>query len=191
MAYVSTKRLIKPLRAYAEHEVINVFAYDLDTVNKGTFVKVKGSGWVSDQDAVGLLNNSSIGASFYGTVNDRYGTTAQVTVAGTGDVNKVIGCLLMDVRETDENGEKLVFHPRKAAELQCVVSGQSAPILRRGILLAYATGATAGNQAYINSTGELETNSSIYGGTGGARVGVYLGSADANGYALLALDCNM
>ena len=38
MAYSSTKRLIKPFRGYGEHEVINMFAFDLETVNKGTFV---------------------------------------------------------------------------------------------------------------------------------------------------------
>lgn len=189
MAYSSTKRLIKPFRGYSEHEVINVFAYDLDTVNKGTFVKVANSGWVSSQDPQNITSATPMGATFYGTVSDRYSNTARVTVAGTGDSNKVIGMLLQDVREFDENGEKLVFHPRKAAELQCVVSGQVDPILRRGIVLAYATGAVAGNTAYINNNGELETNVVLH--NTAARVGSYLGSADADGYALLALDLNM
>jgi hypothetical protein len=189
MAYSSTKRLIKPFRAYSEHEVINLFAYDLDTVNKGTFVKVANSGWVSSQDPINITSAVAMGNSYYGTVSDRYSTTARVTAAGTGDNNKVIGLLLQDVRELDENGEKLVFHPRKAAELQCVVSGQSVPVLRRGVILAYATGATAGSTAYINANGELETNTSL--SFSGARVGSYLGTADADGYALLALDLNM
>jgi hypothetical protein len=166
-----------------------MFSFDLDGANKGTFVKVKNSGWVNTQDTLNITNANPVGGTYYNTVSDRYTTVAQVTTASTGDNNKVIGMLLMDVRETDENGEKLIFHPRKAAELQCVVSGQTVPLLRRGVVLAYATGAVAGNTAYINTTGELSTD------TGQtlslARVGVYLGSADTDGYALLALDLNM
>lgn len=189
MAFSSTKRLIKPFRAYSEQEVINLFAYDLDSVNKGTFVKVSSSGWVNTQDPLNIYNGVAVGASYFGTVADRYANTARVTIAGTGDNNKVIGLLLQDVRETDENGEKLVFHPRKAAELQCVVSGQAVPILRRGLVLAYATGATAGNTAYINANGEIDTNNILT--NSGARVGSYLGTADSDGYTLLALDLNM
>ena len=72
--------------------------------------------------------------------------------------------------------------------MSAVVSGQTVPVLKRGIILAYATGATAGNSAFINANGELETNIAIYGNTGGAKVGTYLGSADDDGYALLNLD---
>ena len=94
--------------------------------------------------------------------------------------------LLNDVRETDENGEKLIYNPRKAAELSAVVSGQTVPVLKRGIILAYATGATAGNGAFINTLGELESNASIHGSY--VKVGTYLVSADDDGYALLNLD---
>lgn len=188
MAYSSTKRLIKPFRGYGEHEVINMFAFDLETVNKGTFVKVLGAGWKNTDDALNITSATSVGASYNNVVSDRYSTTARVTTAGTGDLGKVIGLLLNDVRETDENGEKLIYNPRKAAELSAVVSGQTVPILKRGVILAYATGATAGNSAFINANGELESNSTIYGGSGGAKVGIYLGSADDDGYALLNLD---
>ena len=188
MAYSSTKRLIKPFRGYGEHEVINMFAFDLETVNKGTFVKVLGNGWKNTDDALNITSATTVGASYSNVVSDRYSTTARVTTAGTGDLGKVVGLLLNDVRETDENGEKLIYNPRKAAELSAVVSGQTVPILKRGIVLAYATGATAGNSAFINASGELETNASIYGGSGGAKVGTYLGSADDDGYALLNLD---
>lgn len=188
MAYSSTKRLIKPFRGYGEHEVINMFAFDLETVNKGTFVKVLGAGWKNSDDALNITSATSAGASYNNVVSDRYSTTARVTTAGTGDLGKVIGLLLNDVRELDENGEKLIYNPRKAAELSAVVSGQTVPILKRGVILAYATGATAGNSAFINANGELESNSTIYGGSGGAKVGTYLGSADDDGYALLNLD---
>jgi hypothetical protein len=188
MPYSSTKRLIKPFRGYGEHEVINMFAFDLETVNKGTFVKVLGAGWKNTDDALNITSATAVGASYSNVVSDRYSTTARVTTAGTGDLGKVVGLLLNDVRETDENGEKLIYNPRKAAELSAVVSGQTVPVLKRGVILAYATGATAGNSAFINANGELETNATIYGGSGGAKVGTYLGSADDDGYALLNLD---
>ena len=53
-----------------------------------------------------------------------------------------LGMLLYDVREDDENGEKLIFNPRKAAENDYVISGQAVPILTRGIVLY--SGATLG-----------------------------------------------
>ena len=189
MAFSATKRLLKPFRGYSEQEVVNLFSYDLDTVNKGTFVKVKNSGYVNTTDPLNIFAGNPVGATYNGTVSDRYSTSAQVTVAGTGDNNKVIGCLLLDVRETDENGEKLIYHPHKISELQCVLSGQADPILRRGMLLVFATGAVAGNPAYINANGEIDTNFTLT--NSGARVGNYLGSADTDGYALLALDLNM
>ena len=93
MAYSSTKRLIKPFRGYGEHEVINMFAFDLETVNKGTFVKILGNGWKNSDDSLNITSATSVGASYSNVVSDRYSTTARVTTAGTGDANKVIGLL--------------------------------------------------------------------------------------------------
>jgi hypothetical protein len=85
----------------------------------------------------------------------------------------------MDVRELDENGEKLVYNPRKAAEMNVVVSGQVVPVLTKGVVLyegvnssLISTSANAGAPVYVSSTaGELTTTDP--GGT--AVVGRLLG----------------
>ena len=205
--YSSTTNLIKPLRHYADSDVINMFAYDLASVNKGTFVQIQGSGWRNTDDTLNILSATAVGASFNGVTSDRYSTTARVTASSTGietsftgatvgpaagggssRYNKCIGMLLNDVRETDENGEKLAFNPRKAVELGCVISGQTVPILTRGIIVAYAAGAVAGSGAFIGAEGTLKTLFADH--INSTRVGTYLGSADNDGYALLKLDIN-
>ena len=204
--YSSTTNLIKPLRDYSSSDVLNMFAYDLASVNKGTFVQIQGSGWRNTDDVLNILSATAVGASFNGVTSDRYSTTARVTVSSTGTetsftgatasaagggstrYNKCIGMLLNDVRETDENGEKLAFNPRKAVELSCVISGQTVPILTRGIIVAYASGAVAGSGAFIGSDGTLKTAFSDH--INSTKVGTYLGSADNDGYALLKIDIN-
>lgn len=188
MAYSSTSKLLKPLRQNSEWEVLGFFGHNAEQ-NKGTFVKVS-AGWKNSDSSAnlggGLNLGGAVGASYDGTVNDRFALSALTTVAGTGDANKVIGILLQDVRETDENGNKLIFNPRKKAELQAVLTGEGCPILSRGIVLAYVTGAVAGTRAYINNAGVL---SSLTADTGSnVAVGKYLGDADDDGYALLKLE---
>jgi len=70
--------------------------------------------------------------------------------------------LLNDVREVDENGEKLIFKPRKAAEMQCAVSGQAVPIAIRGVFLysGIAGDPTAQGVAYATGDGGLSTTAS-------------------------------
>lgn len=188
MAYTSTTKLLKPLRQNSEWEVLGFFGHSTEQ-NKGTFVKVQ-DGWKNSDSSATLGGGLSLaganGSSYDGVVNQRFQVTALTTVAGTGDANKVIGILLQDVRETDENGNKLSFNPRKKAELQAVLTGEGCPILSRGIILAYATGATAGDRAYINNSGVLESVAALH--ATGVAVGKYLGSADDDGYALLKLE---
>ena len=55
----------------------------------------------------------------------------KVQLADSG--NAALGILLRDVREEDENGEKIRFYPEKKAELQCVASGEAVPVATKGI----------------------------------------------------------
>jgi len=174
---------IKPLRDYSEHDVINFFKYSGTLpATAGTFVKIQ-SGWDSDQ-VTQLLG--PVGASYANTVSERFGVAACVTqTANTGDA--CIGMLLMDVRELDENGEKLVFNPRKAAEINSVLSGQAVPILTRGLVLfsgVQESSVTAGTKAYVTGAGGLTITGP---GTGVDAVGTFLGSKDSKGFVLLKL----
>ena len=190
MAYDSTKKLFEPLAAFSEEEVIPFFAHDSAGLNKGTFVKVTGDGW-KGVDASATLDGindfgGDVGASYNGVISQRYGAVPKVTTAGTGDANKVVGMILKDVRETDENDIPLRYNPTKKEELQAVISGETNPILKRGLVRYYATGVAAGDLAYIDGNGEIDINSDNT--HSAVQVGKFLGSSDDDNYALLAIE---
>lgn len=174
---------LKPLRQYDEHDVINMFSYDGAAADKGILVKISSSGWRSTDESHEL--GGDVGSAFDNTVSERYANTAKVTAAGTAD--KPIGMLLMEVKETDENGEKLIFNPRKAAEMGVILSGQAVPILSRGIVLysgaqLAAQTVSAGATLYVSgSAGELSTY-------GTNAIGKALGSKDDNNFVLIKLE---
>ncbi|NBW99623.1 hypothetical protein EBR03_08640, partial [bacterium] len=145
---------LRPFRNYSEHDVVNLFAYngaqDANGViaTAGTVVKVQGNGFQpvvasSTLGGTGLLGTipvdlaGLVGAGFANTVSNRYALTAKVTAASSGDA--ALGITLLSTQELDENGEKLVFNPRKAAEKNVVVSGQGVPVLTRGIVVYSGT----------------------------------------------------
>ena len=173
---------IKPFRDYDEHDVLNFFRYSGSIpVNKGTFVKIIGSGFRADNQDTQFLGD--IGFDYQNVVSERYGVTPMVTAANSGDA--VIGMLLYDVRETDENGEKLIFHPNRAKENDQVWSGQVVPVVTRGVFLysGILDQPVAGGTAYLSGANGISTNSN-----GTTVVGKFLGAKDANGFALIRID---
>lgn len=182
---------------YSENDVINLFAYTGNgafiPVNKGTFVTISGSGFVNDQ--TDTLFRGGAGATYAGTLSQRYGPQAQVSVATTGDV--AVGCLLYDVREVDENGEKLIYNPRKAIENNWVISGQTVPILTRGLVLYSGVNetVTAGQVAWVSGGQLTNTGPASVAGTAGmylgSRAGQFLGTKDDQGWVLVKLNCGV
>ena len=185
---------LRPLHDYDEHDVINLFSWSgAVPAYKGTLVKIASpSGFVASHDPVEMFGGA--GNAYSNTVSDRYRTSAQVTTctsgsAGTKDIP--LGMLLYDVRETDENGEKLLYHPRKAAENDWVISGQAAPVLTRGILLySGATLAsdtvTVGQDLYAAAAGELSVTATHV--EKSTKVGKALSLKDANNHMLIKLE---
>lgn len=204
--------LLKGFRDYSEHDVLNLFSYkgSLSAVNgwghipAGTLVEIE-NGVVLNEGSVPVTED--LGFSYNNTVSSRYGVSATVKVNDSDGAP--LGILLMDVRETDENGEKLVFNPRKAAEINAVVKGQPVPILTRGVaaievvdnITSLATAeevaanpALAGTQVarpsfagygvYTLAGGKLQTNA------GGQKVGILLSNI-SNGVALVKFDFNL
>lgn len=151
---------LEPFRQFNHlYDVIDLFKYSGSIpVTKGTVVKAGGSGWRTDDTNVAMLGN--VGAGYGNTVSQRYGITPYVVDAATGDV--AMGILLKDVREYDENGEKLVFHPRHADERNYVMSGQPVPVLQNGWILYSGTingPVTINAQVYPSGEGHMTTNS--------------------------------
>lgn len=195
---MANERLM-PFRDYSEHEVINLFAFGddavtlstTDVIQAGSVVKVK-TGWQNDQETEFI---GDVGASYNNTVSQRYGVTAEVEYTDGGADEAALGITLYDVREYDENGEALKFNPRKAAELQAVLTGQAVPVCTKGLFLT-ATGAwNQGNAAatplainvdvFATGNGKLTT----YGDKSlQNRIGRTLGGPDADGSVLVKFD---
>jgi|TARA_R110000772_G_scaffold106701_2_gene208782 hypothetical protein len=127
MANEITKLL--PFRQYDDNDVINMFAYEGTNVGAGTVVKVSAANL--DNDLIDLVDG---GSAFLTSQGNAYSPLAvnPLRVASAASGNSAIGILLRDVRETDENGEKLRFYPQKKEELQCVLSGETVPVATKG-----------------------------------------------------------
>lgn len=185
-----------PFRDIDEKDVINIYSYSGSIpVNKGTLVKIAGSGWVHGQESTEMLG--SPGASYANTVSQRYGTPFKVSNAGTGDIS--LGITLLDVKETDPNGEQYKFNKNLADEHEVVISGNTVPVARRGMFLySGITGATtAGQKLYAGADGTIESVLASAQGPQGVtlaskaavQVGLTLGEKDAtNGFCLIQLD---
>jgi hypothetical protein len=179
--------LLRPFRDYSEKDVINLYTFSgqtatTDIINKGTLVKIAGEGWRSDSDPVEMLGS-------YGdfSVNNvqaqRYGTPAKVTFCGAAD--NALGLTLFDIRELDENMIPLKYNPRKAAELEACISGQTVPIVTKGIFLySGLTGTlTPGAPIYAGANGTISATTAVT----GAAIGMILGVTGVDGSALIRL----
>jgi len=181
-----------PFRQYDDNDVVNMFAYDGTTVGAGLVVKVSAANL--NDDLIDLVEDGA----FLNTQGNAYSPLAvnplRVAAAGSGDA--ALGILLRDVRDTDENGEKLRFYPEKKEELQCVLSGESVPVATKGIftfLEGAFTGSAipaVGTEVYGHAAGKL-------GVAGGAavKVGQVLatgtraaGDTHAGGYAIVNIN---
>jgi hypothetical protein len=185
-----------PFRDYSEHEVLNFFSCT-DIANKGTLVKPKRSykstGSVDNSTAGPLnLGTSSPGAAYPNTVTQNFELVGQVEiVADYDDLPTAMGILLKDIREFDENGEKLIFDTRKAAEMDVIMKDiQAVPILTRGLILVNDIDTTnrgggggnpdVGDAAYVGSNGSIGTDGIVV-------IGKFLSRLDENGYALVKI----
>lgn len=139
MAHSITRLL--PVTEYSEHDIINEFSYDKNSGEAGTLVKVAAGNLELDPVTYVDRNTANGGWAGYNHATSRYPEVPlKVTAAGATDTGNIIGILFRDVRETDENGEKLLFYPEKREQLQCVLSGQAVPILTKGRIRVLAKG---------------------------------------------------
>lgn len=175
---------LKPFRDYDEHDVVNLFAYSGASANKGTVVVAQGQG-------VNLLDNSSLdNLSFAAnSLSAQFNVPWTVADASASSTkNQVVGLLLKDIRSVDENGERLIFNPRKAAEMDVIVSGQAVPILTKGLVLVngivgtpgFGSGARPAANGNLQVTGWSASENSI--------IGKFLGPTGSDGYALFKLE---
>ena len=186
---------LKPFRDYSEHDVINLFAFGdpnqalgtTDVVYAGSCVKVL-TGWSNTNE---LSQIGNVGAGYANTVSTRWGVTADVQYTDGGADEAALGITLYDVREYDENGEKLAFNPRKQEELQCSLTGQAVPIATRGVFLmatgawASSPGATFNQDVFATGNGQVTT---LGAKAINNRIGRTLGHPDSDGSILVKFD---
>ena len=153
----------------------------------GSAVKVR-SGW-QNTDELSFIGN--VGAGYNNTVSQRYGVSAEVEYTDGGADEAALGITLYDVREYDENGEKLAFNPRKQDELQASLTGQAVPIATRGVFLM-ATGAWANSPGVVFNQDVFATGNGQITTLGAKatnnRIGRTLGNPDADGSVLVKFD---
>lgn len=177
---------VKPFRQYSEENVLAGFFRFSGThpVTAGTFVKVN-SGWAGDLHSSFL---GGVGADYANEVSQRWGVPASVAACTTsGDVT--IGMLLNDVREVDENGEKLIYKRQKAIENGWVISGEGVNIVSKGFFIYSGVAGTPspGAAAFLGTDGAINSSGTIA-NLAVTRVGTFLSPKDSSNWVLLKLD---
>jgi len=172
---------IKPLRSVNNYDIIPYFSYSGATANKGTFVTALGSG-LTLGDEMTLGNLSSVGGTLSATFNVPWLVTAAPSGTATASV---LGMLMKDIRTVDENGYPLIFDPRKAAEMDVIVSGQACPVATHGfVLYSGIVGTPAfGSGAAVSDAGDGSLK--VVPATGVNSIGRFLGPVNSQGYAPL------
>jgi hypothetical protein len=174
---------LKPFRDYDEHDVINLFAVNAEALNKGSVVVAENAG-INFDDPLAIDDLSVIGNA----VSAKFNVPWTVAPAPSGATKgSIVGLTLKDVKRFDENGEQLIFNPRKAAEMDVVISGQACPIVTKGIVLV---GDVVGNPGFgsgaaVSDAGDGSVKVVAY---GSATVGKFLGPKNSEGYALLKIE---
>lgn len=192
---------LKPYRDYSEHDVINMFA-TTGVLQKGTLVSV-----VAGVGNTNVFQNTGAGAATpYQTVSTAFGSapsyaystrgsvawtvgaaTSQTAATGTMSNGACIGMLLYEVASTNRFGEDYRYRPTWDREEQqvCLV-GDPVPIVKRGTFLTNnISGTAAAGSGFVALAGKFHVQNY----NKGVSLGTFLTSADADGYALVLLDC--
>ena len=161
-----------PFRQYSDHDVINLFANQIVDDNPSTDgngsagVLVKVLSGNLKKDVVEFASSSSyLGKTDYPFLGaDKYPQVPLRCIAATTGA-PVLGVTLNQTIANDENGEKLIYNPIKADELQAVLSGQAVPVATRGLF-------TFSNSAYTESATFIPGNLAVVSATAGTMDGI-------------------
>ena len=178
---------IKPFRDYDEHEVINLFTLAPNSGDAGQLVALQGSGYVStaDPETASLTSQA-------GVYSMRYSNPSKVSYPiNSATRTGVIGILLKNVRETDYLGRSLLYDATRAVEANAVPSGQTVPILTRGLIMVSGVSGTVtpgcGAIAGVGTAGVADGGWQVVPSNSTGSIGTFLGNLDGNGYALFKL----
>ena len=137
-----------PFRQYDENDVVNMFALNADGCAKDLQLTKPGDddinadGVLVSVEAGNLTENDVIDVSEDARFMNNYGSpvgrnpypTNPLKIAPAASGVLPLGVTLNQTLSNDENGESLLFNPVKKDELQAVLSGQTVPVLTKGII---------------------------------------------------------
>tara|TARA_R100000152_G_scaffold8227_1_gene3265 strand:- start:207 stop:839 length:633 start_codon:yes stop_codon:yes gene_type:complete len=179
---------ILPFRQYSDHDVVNLYAVlEVDVLDSttgtgagdaGVFVKVAEGNF--DADPVEYQNRGYLGNTdypFIGTNKMYPEVNLKITGSSSGEVP--LGLTLFQTAKNDENGEKLLYNPQKAEELQAMLPGQAVPVLTKGVVTLAAEAFDGNTTSYAPGTAIITSNNNDGKITGAAR-----GDAKAFGHVL-------
>lgn len=204
-----------PFRQYDENDVINLFALKTNVnlkavgVNEdgdnadGVLVSVENGN--KAKDVINLDNAGDFFASYNSPIgrNQYPENPLKIVPASSGNFN-AIGVTLRSTLAVDENGESLLFNPVKKDELQAVLSGQTVPVLSKGVvtLTQKAVDGTPapGSALGVSSTaGKFAALDSLEGNKNQRQIGQVLATGTRNSgnttdtwagkYYVIKLDC--
>jgi hypothetical protein len=167
-----------PFRQYNETDVINLYKVlpsGTDSMatpfvnggnDNGVLVKVSAGDFTLDP--ITYVSDSYLGKTDYPFIGRDQYPTVNLTVneASSGEA-ATLGVTLRQTLTYDENGEKLLYYPQKAIEMQAVLTGQAVPVLTKGVITldgatAFETAPTAvGQKVYgaVSTAGQFTANS--------------------------------
>ena len=164
-----------PFRQYDENDVINLYALDADSVAAGglkaiqpsvddinadgVLVSVK-NGNMNENDVIDVSEDNRFMASYDSPVGRNPYPTNPLKVGPAASGDAVLGVTLNQTLAVDENGESLLFNPVKKDELQAVLSGQTVPVLTKGVVTVHANGVqgspAVGDKLSVGSPGKFK-----------------------------------
>lgn len=142
-----------PFRQYDENDIVNLFALDANSVGGGGLKAIQPStddinadgvlvsvtngnmgGEHDPVDVVSMAEDNRFMASYNSPVGRNPYPTNPLKIAPAASGARPLGVTLNQTLAVDENGESLLFNPVKKDELQAVLSGQTVPVLGKGII---------------------------------------------------------
>jgi hypothetical protein len=146
-----------PFRQYNEHDVINLFRAN-DTIltsipsgassgvaapnqnghhDNGVLVSIDTADFTKEPVEYGA--DAYLGKTDYPHIGRNQYPKATPTYKVANDTG-ALGVALRQTLTHDENGEKMLYYPQKALELNAVLPGQAVPVLTRGLITVSAAG---------------------------------------------------
>ena len=131
-----------PYKQYDDKDVVNLYALSSTSAglsdpstngdnDNGVFVKVSAGNL--NEDPISYVSSSYLGKAHASPVGRNYLPTVPLKVEAAAAGSAVLGITLNQTLTHDENGEKLIYNPKKKAEMQAVTSGEAVPVATRGI----------------------------------------------------------